>query len=302
MTEPTPTETTPTRTCRVCGRTYPATTEYFVGNRLSRYGVDRICWECKRAARAQYRAENPDKVHERRQKDKERKRQKRAANPEKERQYRAEHPDKIRESRKKYYEENREKVLEKYRQYYHENHEKEIERMRLYREEHRETKRTMDLRHYHEQTQEEREHRRALKREWQAKNKDKVRQQMQRWREENPARNAATRHRWRARRRGLADTLTGAEWQAALEYFGGRCAYCGGDGALSQDHYVPLSDPDCPGTVSWNTLPACLSCNSSKKNLPPAQWLRRKFGSRAADIEQRIHDYFGQIESKWKIK
>lgn len=291
-----------TRTCRVCGQTYPATTEYFVGNKLSLYGVDRICRECKRAAHRKYRAENPDKIREQRQKDKNQKRQKRRENPEKERQYRAENADKIRGYRKKHYEANREKLLEKYRHYYYENHDKEIERMRQYREEHRAVKREMERQRYHKLSDEERARRLTLKREWQARNKNRLRQQARLWRAENPARNAATQHRWRARRRGLPDTLTGAEWQAALNYFGGRCAYCNREGDLSQDHFIALSDPECPGTVGWNILPACLSCNSSKKNLPPKQWLRCKFGKQAEEIEQRIRAYFERIERQWKTK
>lgn len=299
MSEPPATATTPTRTCRVCGATYPATTEFFVGNKGSLYGVDRICWDCKRAAHQKYREENRELLREKNQRYRE---ENREVLREKQRQFVAKNPDKIRQSQQKHYEKNREKIQEKDRQRYYKNHEREIERMRIYREEHREEKRESERRRYHENSEEEREHLRAVKREWKAKNRDKIREGNQRWRKENPHKKAVAQHRWKARRRGLEDTLTAEEWKVALDYFGGRCAYCGQVGELSQDHYVPLSDPDCPGTVVRNILPACIGCNSSKKNLQPSQWLRRKFGNQSAEIERRIYGYFEQIENARKIK
>lgn len=299
MSEPPEAENMPTRKCRVCGATYPATTEYFVGNKGSLYGVDRICWECKRKAHRKYREENREALRERGRTYRE---ENRELLREKTRQRVSENFDEVHEYRKQYHEKNKEKLNEWNRNYYYENREKEIERMRVYREKNREAKRALDLRRYYEQSEEARDQKLAAKREWNTKNRDKIRLQNQKWRLENPYKHAVNKQLRKARERGLPNTLTIAEWQAALDYFGGRCAYCGSEGELSQDHYVPLSDPDCPGTVVQNILPACRGCNSSKKNLPPAQWLRRKFDEQAKEIEQRIKAYFEQIRKEQTIK
>lgn len=53
------------------------------------------------------------------------------------------------------------------------------------------------------------------------------------------------------------------------------CAYCGAKPeSLWQDHFVTLSDPQCPGTVPWNMVPACAFCNLSKSRSRPERWLR----------------------------
>ncbi len=67
--------------------------------------------------------------------------------------------------------------------------------------------------------------------------------------------------RYWARRRGAKGRVTATEWQAILESYEGRCAYCGSQGR-TQDHVVPISRG---GThTADNVVPACQSCNSRK--------------------------------------
>lgn len=116
---------------------------------------------------------------------------------------------------------------------------------------------------------------------------------------------AAARHRRRARKHNLSDTFTSADWQRALDYFGGCCAVCGRPVGLwhtiAADHWIPLSSPDCPGTVPTNIIPLChgvSGCNNSKLNAEPTDWLVRKFGKRKAKkIMAHIETYFGSISS-----
>lgn len=61
-------------------------------------------------------------------------------------------------------------------------------------------------------------------------------------------------------------------WRECLAAWGARCAYCG-NMAQSQDHYIPLSATDSPGTVPWNMVPACNSCNHSKGNKDPWEFM-----------------------------
>jgi len=99
-----------------------------------------------------------------------------------------------------------------------------------------------------------------------------------RWREANPEKVHRAYHRnlksgkyreygQRRRARLIAapiNDFTAEQWAEMQEYFGFRCAYCGQEADLTMDHVVPISKEG-PHTQS-NIVPACQSCNSSKKD------------------------------------
>lgn len=60
--------------------------------------------------------------------------------------------------------------------------------------------------------------------------------------------------------------------QNLKELFNNQCAYCEKNSLLTLDHFVPFSKggPDCLG----NLIPACLSCNSSKRDRNPEEWYK----------------------------
>ncbi|AVH74398.1 HNH endonuclease [Nostoc sp. 'Lobaria pulmonaria (5183) cyanobiont'] len=60
--------------------------------------------------------------------------------------------------------------------------------------------------------------------------------------------------------------------QNLKELFNNQCAYCGKKSSLTLDHFVPSSQggPNCLG----NLIPACLSCNSSKRDRNPQEWYK----------------------------
>lgn len=119
----------------------------------------------------------------------------------------------------------------------------------------------------------------------------------------DPARLRAAKVRRRARERGFADSYVGQDWRAALDHFGGCCATCGRPPGLwhtlAMDHWIPLIDPDCPGTVPANIIPLCHGidgCNNSKGSRDAKDWLISKFGpAKAARILERIDAYFASI-------
>lgn len=77
-------------------------------------------------------------------------------------------------------------------------------------------------------------------------------------------------HRYEARKKGLAADFTYAEWLVVKEHFNNKCAYCGVEHVLSQDHFVPLCNG---GEYSRNNIvPVCHMCNSSKRNLDFFEW------------------------------
>ena len=132
-------------------------------------------------------------------------------------------------------------------------------------------------------------------------NRGKILSHNYNWAKNNPdkvrARARLHTSKRKARKKGLPDSLSMDDWQIALEFFLYRCAYCGRPqgfwNPICADHFVPLSDALCPGTVSDNIIPACLECNSSKHNRHAEEWLVWKFGRRKASMRlKRIMEYF----------
>lgn len=133
---------------------------------------------------------------------------------------------------------------------------------------------------------EKRDHILSVSRQWTRANLDKAR---------------FTAQRRIARKRSLPFVFEDRDWDIALRYFNGCCAYCGAQQSfwskLHADHYIPVSSSDCPGTVPTNIVPACVSCNTSKNNKKAYQWMEHKFGKRkASEAEQRIRKYFSSLE------
>lgn len=60
--------------------------------------------------------------------------------------------------------------------------------------------------------------------------------------------------------------------KSILEEFDGLCAYCGNP-ADSWDHVVPISEGG--RTEPSNVVPACISCNSKKRNMNVWEFLRK---------------------------
>jgi uncharacterized Zn ribbon protein len=105
------------------------------------------------------------------------------------------------------------------------------------------------------------------------------------------------------RKQNLPRTFSAQDWNRALDYWGDKCAICerprGLWHTLAQDHWIPLTHPDCPGTVPTNILPLCHGedgCNNSKGKKDPEAWLVAKLGRRRANRKLReIADYFNWI-------
>lgn len=120
--------------------------------------------------------------------------------------------------------------------------------------------------------------------------------------------------RRRAKRRILSDVFEASDWQYCLVYFDNQCAVCGrivnytkdlfGSYTLSLDHWIPLSSPDCPGTIATNIVPLCYGdggCNNSKRNKDAHEWLMEKHSAQeTAKIEKRIQRYFKIVEKRKK--
>lgn len=81
-------------------------------------------------------------------------------------------------------------------------------------------------------------------------------------------------HKRRERRQKVPWRWTEEDWRKCKQAWSNRCAYCGAAADLTQDHFIPLSAPNCPGTIPSNMLPVCLRCNTSKQHRSPYIWLK----------------------------
>ena len=102
-------------------------------------------------------------------------------------------------------------------------------------------------------------------------------------------------HRRNARKRSLPSTFSVAEWEECKAYFGGRCAYCGSTGKLTQDHVVPVSKGG-PYTRE-NIIPVCGCCNSRKTNHDIWEWFRaQEFYTQ--EREEKIREYLQHADTE----
>lgn len=87
------------------------------------------------------------------------------------------------------------------------------------------------------------------------------------WIERNPGYRSLSTKKRRAMKKGApVCDLTPQQWRDLLGYFQNRCAYCGEEKHLCQEHLVPLSRGG-SHTVN-NIVPACRECNSRKHARP----------------------------------
>jgi len=106
----------------------------------------------------------------------------------------------------------------------------------------------------------------------------------------------------RARRKGLPSTLTKADWERALDYWGNRCCICGKEAdsctVIAREHWIPQCKGG--GYTPENILPMCHSvkggrggCNNTKNSTDPIKWLVHKLGEESALLKlAEINDYF----------
>lgn len=129
------------------------------------------------------------------------------------------------------------------------------------------------------------------------------------WRAENrkTPKQRARKRLARVRKLNLPINFTAQDWFNCLDVWFACCAYCGHQQGLlsgtklTADHWIPVHpgyklETENPGTVKANIVPACLSCNASKGNREPVQWLIGRFGKRKAnEILKRVKGYFNSF-------
>ena len=103
----------------------------------------------------------------------------------------------------------------------------------------------------------------------------------------------------RAAKKQLSNSLTTKQWNKIKEHFDNKCAYCGKELPLAQEHFIPLSDG---GEYTHNNIiPACKSCNSSKKNKSFFDWYP-KYKRYSKKREKNILKFLGYKNEVQQLK
>ena len=98
--------------------------------------------------------------------------------------------------------------------------------------------------------------------------------------------------RRKARKNSTLSCYSADAWIEAKIFFGGKCAYCGEQKELTQEHFVPLSAGG--EYTKRNIIPACSWCNGSKKDKDFFDWYpRQKFYSKQR--EKKVLKYLNYI-------
>lgn len=109
---------------------------------------------------------------------------------------------------------------------------------------------------------------------YQRTHRDLFRASVAAWHKRNPGAAAQFKRARRARKRtnGIF-VVTAKDWRRLCERYRNRCAYCGVEASLTEDHVIPLVRG---GRHSiGNLLPACISCNCSKRSSFLIEWSGR---------------------------
>jgi 5-methylcytosine-specific restriction endonuclease McrA len=293
-------ESTPQKRCSKCGEMKPQNA--FAKNNRTKDGRKYQCKACvhqhytenAEEAREKARIRYAGNAEERRKKerayyaanaDKKRaqKRASDAANPEKKRErdrnYRLNNPDKVKAQRRAYYEANAESIREKACTYRNANLETVRQKNRAYWAKNADAIR--------ERRKQKAEFIRERKRAYRERNVEAIREYQREWKNANQDQIRAYRNanldlfraacqKRRARKKSNGGSFTEQELIHMRLTQGGFCAYCQrkhDPDELTMDHIVPIKQGG--RHEAANIVLACPTCNSSKGNRTPDQWLNR---------------------------
>lgn len=131
------------------------------------------------------------------------------------------------------------------------------------------------------------------KKQWWSKNKERNKKYNKRWYQSHKENRRILDQKRYARKRQLVATLTEEQWEIIKSYFNCKCAYCGKEKPLEQEHFIPIANK---GEYTHNNIiPACKNCNSSKNNMDFFDWYpKQKFYSKKR--EQKILKFLGYAQ------
>ena len=167
---------------------------------------------------------------------------------------------KIAKQRTKHYFDNIEHYTEVNREYTKNNKEKISINKRIYGEKNKKQLSIKHRKHYADNRTELLEQ----KQRYYLKNREQIMIKIKKYNKDNPELGNKINQKQKARKLLLPNTLTIIQWEIIKNDFSNRCAYCGKEKPLAQEHFLALSK-DGEYTTN-NIIPSCRNCNSSKKD------------------------------------
>lgn len=253
------------KVCSKCKRELPE--EMYTKDKYKKDGLRSNCKDCTK----KYTEENKERIYEHHK-------QWMLANPD---------YDKI------HYQDNRDRYINNFREYYKNNsdyykqyRERNAEiisvKSKIYEQENKE-KIAQRKKEYNKQHPE-------VSRAYTAKNKEKRAKQLRDWKKNNRDRCRVNEQKREAAKRELPNNLTTKQWENIKRCFNNKCAYCGEETHLTQEHFVALSKG---GEYTLNNIiPSCTNCNSSKGDKDFFDWYPN-FKKYSAAREKKILKYLG---------
>ena len=199
---------------------------------------------------------------------------------------------------KQYYKENKEKILINDKKYKEANKERYLKYQAEWRKENQARIKKTSKDYY----KENRETILQKNKEYDKKNKAERLEYLRQWRKNNRELQRGYKNRRRYFIKELPATLTLNDWEVTKKDFDFKCAYCGlseeehlkkHNISLHQEHFIPVNDG---GEYTHNNIiPACQSCNSSKRDTSFFEWYpKQEFYCKKR--EKRILEYLGYID------
>jgi hypothetical protein len=292
-----------TKICSKCGEELQATNEYFTKSSTGKYGLSARCKKCDKI----YRDKNKERIQIKKkewvEKNKEHVR-------EYKKRYREENKEYVQEQIKTWLERNKDSNKQKAKEYYLKNREEKLSKAKEYRENNKEKikiyKKEYELinkeyiREYKKRYREENKEKIAKQqKEYYKKNKIERFNYLKRWYKDNPDKKRMYSQRREALKKNVASNLNIEQWEAIKKKFNYRCAYCGGENKLEQEHFIPLHKGG-EYTIN-NIIPACKSCNCSKQDKNFFEWYpKQEFYSE--DREDKILSFLNYSKDEQQLK
>lgn len=181
----------------------------------------------------------------------------------------------IKDEHKKYYEKNKEKCKAIQKKYYESHKDEFLSRVKKHRENNPGARKQEHInyrkKHLDKITKYQSEYRKNNKvlrsqtcKRYYYENKDRIAEYAKKHRQTERGKqvNIMTQNRRIARKRKLDSTLTPEQWQRCKKHFDNKCAYCGLEKPLEQEHFIPVARG---GEYTHNNIvPCCRNCNPSK--------------------------------------
>lgn len=256
--------------CSKCGVEFPATSEYYNTRKDSADGYRNDCKKCKSERCKQYSELNKGAIVEQRkryyQENKEEIKDRvsnyyqlnKESRAKYASQYRQENRESISARDALYYRENKEAIIEWNKRYNQDHKDERMEYSKKYREINMACLLEKKRLYYHKN----KEHCSSRMKAYYKSNKVKLAICSKQYRKEHIEDRNVSNQRRKAKIRGLPHTLTLKQWTDAKACFSNKCAFCGKDKPLTQEHFLAVKHKG--GYTKDNIIPSCQSCNSSK--------------------------------------